>query len=105
MDTGYTFPVTTTAVAKGMKSEIVPLKKELDIIEASGKSLEVIGTCKMFIENEILGGRKMVEAAMIRGDSKEALISLNLLKKWDLIHATFTLIIIYKRINMKKVGK
>ena len=60
MDTGGTFPVTTTAATKGMKAEIVPPKDKLDIIEASGKSLEVIGTCKMFIENEILGRRKMI---------------------------------------------
>ena len=72
-----------------MKTEIVPLKEDLDIIEALGKSLEVIGTCKMFIKFEILGGRKMVEAAVIHGDSKERLISLQLLKKWNLIHNSF----------------
>lgn len=72
-----------------MKTEIVPQKEDLDIIEALGKSLEVIGTCKMFIENKILGGRKMVEAAVIHGDSKETLVSLQLLKKRDLIHDSF----------------
>ena len=64
MDTGCTFLVTTTAVVKGMKAEIFFLDEELDIIDASGKSLDIIGTCKMFLENEILGGRKMVEAAV-----------------------------------------
>ena len=39
IDTGYTFPVTTTAVLKGMKADIVPLTEELDIIEALGISL------------------------------------------------------------------
>ena len=65
------------------------MTEELDIINASGKSLAVLGTCKMFIENKILGGRKMVEAAVIQGDRKETLISLQLLKKWDLIHDSF----------------
>ena len=62
------------------KVEIFPLKEELNI-----------GTCKMFIENGILRGREMVEAAVIRGDCKETLISLDLLRKLDLVHATFPL--------------
>ena len=41
----------------------------------------------MFINNEILGGR--VEAAVIEGKKKETLISLQLLKRWDLIHESF----------------
>ena len=44
----------------------------------------------MFLEAEVLGGRKMVEAAVIKGEGiKETPISLELLKKWDLIHSTF----------------
>ena len=39
---------------------------------------------------KVLCGRKMVEVAVIEGEgSKETLISLELLKKWDLIHSTF----------------
>ena len=53
MDTGCTFSVTTTAVTKGIKAEIMSLKEELDIIQALGKSLEVIGTSKMFIEKKL----------------------------------------------------
>ena len=90
MDSGCTFPLTTTAVTTKMKTEIIHLKEELNIVEASGKTLDVIGTCKMFLENEILGSREMVEAAVIEGEgSKETLISLDLLKSWDLIHSTF----------------
>ena len=51
--------------------------------------MEVIGTCKIFLENEVLASRKMVEAAVIEGEgSKETLISLEL-KKWDLIQSNF----------------
>ena len=67
MDSGCTFPVTITAVTKEIKAEIIPLKEELNIVEAYGKILDVIGTCKMFIENEVLGRRKMIEAAVIDG--------------------------------------
>ena len=76
MDTGCIFPVTTTAIVEGMKAEVIQLTEELDIIDASGKFLAVLGTCKIFIENKFLGGRKMVEAAVIQGDRKETLISL-----------------------------
>ena len=89
MDTGCIFPVTTTAIVEGMKAEIIPLIEELDIIDVAGKSLTVLGTCKMFIEKRILSSRKMVEAAVIQGDRRETLISLQLLKKWDLIHDSF----------------
>ena len=91
MDSGCTFPVTSTAETKEMKAEIIPLKEELNIVKASGKILKDIGTCKMFLENEVLGGRKMVETAVIEGEgSEETLSSMELLKKWDLIHATFS---------------
>ena len=33
--------------------------------------------------------RKMVKAAVIEEDQKETLVSLELLKKWDLIHSSF----------------
>ena len=43
----------------------------------------------MYINNDVLGGRKYVEAALTRSNKKETLISLSLLKKWDLLHDTF----------------
>ena len=58
MESGCTFPITTTAVTSYMKAEIFPLRGELYIVEASFKTSEVIGTCKTFLENEVLGGRK-----------------------------------------------
>ena len=35
MNSGCTFPVTTTAVTREMKAEIIPLKEYLNIVEAS----------------------------------------------------------------------
>ena len=66
-DSGCTFPVTITAVTREMKAKIIPLRKELNIVEASGKTLEVLGTCKMFLEADVLGGRKLKKAAVIEG--------------------------------------
>ena len=65
MDTGCTFPITTTAVAKGIGAEVKPLTEDLEIIDASGKPMAILGTIKMYIDNRILGGRKLVEAALI----------------------------------------
>ena len=70
--------------------EIKPLERELKITEASRKSLEILGTPKMYLEAEVLGGRKMIEAEVLEGEgSKKILISIDLLKKWDLVHTSF----------------
>ena len=44
--------------------------------------MAILGTAKMFLETEILGVRKIIEEAIIKGDGlkKEILISLGLMK-------------------------
>ena len=83
MDSGCSFPITSTAVAEGIGAEIKPLKNKLEIIDASNQVMDIIGTIKMYIYNQVLGGRKLVEAAVIRSKKKETLISLDLLKSWE----------------------
>ena len=78
MDTGCTFPITTTSVAEAIGAEVKPLIVDLEIIDASGKPMEILGTIRMFVDNRILGGRKLVEAAVIQGDKKKTLISLKI---------------------------
>ena len=53
-DTGCTYPLTTTAVTKALKLEIKPLTGTVEIIDASGNALDVLGTTRMFIDSEIL---------------------------------------------------
>ena len=89
MDSGCSFPITSSAVAEALGAEVKPLTKKLEISDASDRIMEIIGTIKMFIDNQVLGGRKLVEAAVVRSNKKETLISLNLLKKWDIVHDTF----------------
>ena len=67
----------------------MPLKQKLEMLDASNRIMEIIGTPRIFIESDILGGRKCVEAAVIEGEKKETLISLQLLKRWDLINNSF----------------
>ena len=59
------------------------------MLDASNRIMEIIGTARIFIENDVLGGWKCVEAAVIESEKKETLISLSLLKRWDLIHDSF----------------
>ena len=56
MDTGCTYPLTTTAVTEAQGIEVKPLTGSLEIIDTSGKALKILGTTRMFIHNRILGG-------------------------------------------------
>ena len=85
MDSGCSFPITFTAAAEALGVEVKPLTKKLEIINASNRIMEIIGTIKMFIDNRVLAGRKLVEAAVVRSNKKETLISLSLLKKGALV--------------------
>ena len=70
--------------------EIILLERDLSIVEASGKFLRILGTVKLYLETEVLGVRKLMEAAVIEGQGfKKILVSLGLMKKWDLIHQLF----------------
>ena len=56
-------------------------------MKASGKNLEILGTVKFYLEADVLGGRKMVEAAVILGEgTREVLVLLSLMKSWDILH-------------------
>ena len=64
--------------------------------------MDILGTIRMYIDNKILGGRKLEEAAVVESDKKETLISLDLLKKWDLVHDSFPFQAVSDYINSKK---
>ena len=109
MDSGCSFPLTTTAITKALGIEVTPLKQKLEMLDASNRIMEIIGTTRIFIENDVLGGRKCVEAAVIEGEKKETLISLKLLKRWDLIHDSLRIrqyqitVMIRRKINLIKL--
>ena len=89
MDSGCSFPLTSTAVVEALGIEVKPLKEKLEMLDASNRIMEIIGTARIYIDNEVLGGRKCVEAAVTESNKKETLIYLGLLKKWDLVHESF----------------
>ena len=69
-----------------------PLRELSEIIQADGQSLKLFGSVRMFSESDNLNGRRLIDCAVIDGGkNKETLISIDYLKKWNLIHQTFTL--------------
>ena len=91
-DTGCTHPVTTTAVVEGLKMEIKHLREVKEIIQADGQSLKLLGSVRMFLESDKLNGRRMIDFVVIDGGkNRETLISIDYLKKWNLLHQTFPL--------------
>ena len=101
MDSGCTHPVVSLSVVKALKMQVQPLSNELTIIEASGSQLKIEGTVRIYLEAEVLGGRKLLEAAVLRGETeaKEILVSLGYLKKWDLLHDSFPMESVSSYIN------
>ena len=61
--------------------------------------MDILGTIKMYIDNKILRGRKLVETAVIES---ETLNNLELLKRWDLVHDSFPFQTVCDYINSKK---
>ena len=72
--------------------ELEPLKEVSEIIQVDGQPFKLLEYCRMFLESDNLGGRRMINCAVIDGGkSKETLISIDYLKKWNLLHQTFSL--------------
>ena len=91
-DTGCTFPISSLAVIKQLKADIIPLTQDLTVIEASGSELKILGTAIIFMKSKILGEeKKQLEVAVIEGveGNKEILVSLKLMKAWKMVHETF----------------
>ena len=52
MDSGCSFPITSTAVAEALVVEVKPLTKKLEIIDASDRIMEIIGTIRMDVHQQ-----------------------------------------------------
>ena len=56
--------------SKSNRSRGKPLTKKLEIIDASDKVMNIIGTIRMYITNRVLGGRKLVVASVVESDKE-----------------------------------
>ena len=80
------------AVIKELKAKITHLTQDLIIVEASGSELQIPVPAVIYIKAEVLGeDRKKLEVAMIEGleGSKEVLVSMKLVKAWNVLHQSF----------------
>ena len=101
-DSGYSFPVVSDQLVKKLGIRIKPFKRPVNIIEASGNSLNLLGSEILFIQSQVLGNRiELVEAAVLEGNTvdREKLISLDLLIQWDLLPPGFSNVIITNYFN------
>ena len=94
-DTGCSFPVISDRIIHDMGIPIRPFKtgKQLNIVDASGNSLHLLGSASFFIQIPQVLGEKVerVEAAVLADNDvdSELLISLSLLVAWDLVPPSF----------------
>ena len=69
------------AVTDDLKMNLSPVKEPLEIIQAYGTALHILGSAIIFIEPDNLKGRRMLECAVINGNgSRETLDSLEMMK-------------------------
>ena len=90
-DTGATACIMGEKIAQDNKIKIKRLAKPKNIHEASGAKLDIIGSATLFVKLESIGKTKKLTCFVLRGHSvdREILISIKMLRKWDLVHPTF----------------
>ena len=89
-DSGCTNPIVTREVTQDLKMQLDPVINPLKIIQADGSDLNVIGSSVLNLEAENMKGRRRIECAVIEGNgAREILISLEYLKRWNIVHETF----------------
>ena len=102
-DTGATASIMGEKMAKENKIKIKNLDEHKSIHEASGARLDIIGYATLFVKLESIKKPKKLTVFILRGNSvdREVLISVQLCKKWGIIHPTFPHETIKTYINRK----
>ena len=111
-DTGCSYNICSEKIAKELKLKIIPFKRDMSIVDASGNLLSLAGSAYLFIKTQVLGANKItkLEVAILKGNStdREILLSLQTLIDWNLVHPDFPNVrldtYIHKMIN-KHMGK
>ena len=92
-DTGCSFPVISDKIILTMGIPIRPFKNKLNIVDASGNSLRLLGSSSFYITIPQVLGEKVerVEVAVLADNDvdSELLVSLSLLLAWDLVPPQF----------------
>merc|ERR1712215_632080 len=101
--TGATASIMGEKMARENKIKIKNLSEHKSIHEASGAKLDIIGYANLFVKLESMKTPKKLTVFILRGNSvdREVLISVQLCKKWGIIHPTFPHETIKTYINRK----
>merc|ERR1712215_246906 len=102
-DTGATASIMGEKMARENKIKIMNLNEHKSIHEASGAKLDIIGYANLFVKLQSMKTPKKLTVFILRGNSvdREVLISVQLCKKWGIIHPPFPLETIKTYINRK----
>ena len=93
-DTGCSFSIINSQIVHKLNIQVRPFNHPINIIEASGNSLNLKGSTKFYIKVPLVLGEDQiypVEAAVLCGNQtdSELLISLDLLIEWNLVPKNF----------------
>ena len=92
-DTGCSFSIINSQIIHKLGIKVRPFKNPINIVEASGNSLDLEGSAKFYIKvPQVLGEDQFypMEAAVLSGNQtdNELLICLDILIEWNLVHRT-----------------
>ena len=89
-DTGCSMNICSLSIIQTLKAEISPLKNNLQIVNASGGLLKIVGTATIYFHSQITSNKKkMLVCAVLDGPEREVLLSLGTLKQLNLVHESF----------------
>ena len=93
-DTGCSFSIINSQIVHKLNIKVRPFNHPINIVKASGNSLNLEGSAKFYIKvPQVLGEDQMypVEAAVLCGNQtdSELLICLDLLIEWNLVPRNF----------------
>ena len=93
-DTGCSFSIINSQIVHKLNIKVRPFNHPINIIEASGNSLNLEGSAKFYIKvPQVLAVNQInpVEAAVLCGNQtdSELLICLDLLIEWNLVQRNF----------------
>ena len=71
-DTGCSVPIINSQIVEKLNIKVKPFTRQVNIIEASGNSLNLLGSARLFIKIPQVAGWQLVEAAVLSGNETDS---------------------------------
>ena len=91
-DTGCSYNICGEQIIRDLKIRIFPFRNKMQILDASGNYLKLIGSAVLYVRTQVLGLKtvKRLEVAVQSGtEEREILLSLQTLMDWQIVHPGF----------------